>query len=222
MKAEAPCRLMLVEDDVGIGRLLERGLGGAGYEVEWVRDLASAVELARTKEHDLVVLDRMLPDGDGASLCAALRRIGRRAPICMLTARETLDDKLAGFDAGADDYITKPFEFDELLARLGVLRRWAAASGLDLRLEPKSRTIAVGTKRVQLTRREWPLLDHLLKNEARTFTRDELISEAWGDSGEVTANNVDVYVSYLRRKLRQIDAPLRIETVRGQGFRLVR
>ena len=160
--------LLLVEDDVGIGRMLERGLTGAGYSVDWVRDLAAAVSAAREHTHHLVVLDRMLPDGDGADFCAALRKFGHPAAVCMLTARETLDDKLKGFDAGADDYMTKPFEFDELLARLAVLGRRASLQKPELTIDEDNRTLVLGASREKLTKREWPLMEHLLAHEGQT------------------------------------------------------
>ena len=219
---ERALNLLLVEDDVGIGRMLERGLTAAGYSVDWVRDLAAAVGAARTHSHQLVVLDRMLPDGDGADFCAALRKFGHPAAVCMLTARETLDDKLQGFDAGADDYMTKPFEFDELLARLTVLGRRAAERKPDLTLDEASRSLVLGAAREKLTKREWPLIKLLMAREGQTVTRDALIADAWELAGDVTDNSVDVYVGYLRKKLAAIEAPVRIETVRGEGFRLVR
>ena len=219
---ERALNLLLVEDDVGIGRMLERGLTAAGYSVDWVRDLAAAVGAARTHSHQLVVLDRMLPDGDGADFCAALRKFGHPAAVCMLTARETLDDKLQGFDAGAYDYMTKPFEFDELLARLTVLGRRAAERKPDLTLDEASRSLVLGAAREKLTKREWPLIKLLMAREGQTVTRDALIADAWELAGDVTDNSVDVYVGYLRKKLAAIEAPVRIETVRGEGFRLVR
>ncbi len=214
--------LLLVEDDVGIGRMLERGLTAAGYSVDWVRDLAAAVTAARRHQHQLVVLDRMLPDGDGADFCAALRSFGHPAAVCMLTARETLDDKLKGFDAGADDYMTKPFEFDELLARLAVLGRRAATQKPDLTVDEDSRSLVLGAVREKLTKREWPLMKHLLAREGEIVSREALINEAWDLAGDVTDNSVDVYIGYLRKKLATIEAPVRIETVRGEGFKLVR
>lgn len=214
--------LLLVEDDVGIGRMLERGLSAAGYSVDWVRDLAAAVSAAREHRHQLVVLDRMLPDGDGADFCAALRKFGHPAAVCMLTARETLEDKLQGFDAGADDYMTKPFEFDELLARLNVLGRRAAEKKPDLTLDEEARALVLGPVREKLTKREWPLITHLLAHEGEIVSREALIGDAWDLTGDVTDNSVDVYIGYIRKKLAAIDAPVRIETVRGEGFRLVR
>lgn len=217
-----PCPLLLVEDDAGIGRMLERGLSAEGYVVDWCRDLASAIELARAGRHQVVVLDRKLPDGDGADFCAALRRFGHPAPVCMVTARETLEDKLRGFDAGADDYITKPFEFEELLARLGAMRRRASAQRPQFCVDAEARSLVCGTERVRLTRREWLLMQCFLENEGRLMSRADLIAEAWGTDDSVTENSAEVYVGYLRRKLGKIGDPLRIETVRGEGFRLVR
>ncbi len=219
---EKPLNLLLVEDDVGIGRMLERGLNAAGYKVDWVRDLAAAVSAARVHTHQLVVLDRMLPDGEGADFCAALRKFGHPAAVCMLTARETLEDKLKGFDAGADDYITKPFEFDELLARLTVLGRRASMQKPELTIDEDTRSLVLGSEREKLTKREWPLIKHLLTHEGETVTREDLIGDAWGLAGDVTDNSVDVYIGYLRKKLSNINAPVRIETVRGEGFKLVR
>lgn len=214
----AGATLLLVEDDTGIGRMLERGLGAEGYAVTWARDLRAAAEHARVAPPDLVVLDRMLPDGDGAAFCAALRRAGAVAPVLMLTARETLEDKLRGFDAGADDYLTKPFEFEELLARLAALRRRRPAAGAGIRLDPETRSLLAGPRRVRLTPREWPLMVFLAENPNRPISREELIASAWGAAGRVTENSVDVYVGYLRRKLGALRSAARIETVRGLGF----
>lgn len=215
-------RLLLVEDDTGIGRMLERGLGAEGYTVDWVRDIRRAIAATRAAAPDIVVLDRMLPDGDGATFCGALRRAGCAAPICMLTARDTLEDKLRGFDAGADDYLTKPFEFEELLARLAVLRRRATPIPPVVRLDDAARALVVGAHRVALTGREWPLMVYLMAHTDRPVSRAELIAQAWGLGGRVTENSVDVYVGYLRRKLADLDSGIRIETVRGIGFMLAK
>ncbi len=211
-------RLLLVEDDTGIGRMLERGLSAEGYAVVWARDLRGAAASAREAAPDLVVLDRMLPDGDGAAFCAALRRAGTMAPVLMLTARETLEDKLRGFDAGADDYLTKPFEFEELLARLSALRRRTTERVAALRLDPETRSVFAGPRRARLTPREWPLMAYLAARPNRPVSREELIASAWGKTGQVTENSVDVYIGYLRRKLAELDTGARIETVRGLGF----
>ena len=218
-------QILLVEDDVGIGRLLERGLTQEGYAVDWVRDLKTATERIRELDHDLLLLDRMLPDGDGADLCSAMRRMGNRMPVCMLTAREALDDKLRGFDAGADEYIAKPFEFDELIARLQVLLRWSSAvpePAPEMELLDEDRTLRWGETAVKFTQREWPLVTYLLQRVGEDISRAALIAEAWELEGEVTDNSVDVYVGYLRRKLSDAALPLRIETARGVGFRMER
>ena len=213
--------LLLVEDDVAIGRMLERGLGAEGYAVDWARDLRTAIEKFRSCAPQVVVLDRMLPDGDGADLCSAIRKSGSAVPICMLTARETLEDKLDGFEAGADDYLVKPFEFDELIVRLAVLRRRAEGMGFQpaaLRDEAR-RAIRMGAASAEFTRREWPLISFLLDHKGEPLSRERLLAEVWDE--EVSANAVDVYVGYLRRKIAAAGLPIRIETVRGVGFCLV-
>jgi DNA-binding response OmpR family regulator len=222
MSGTLRCRLLLVEDDTGIGRLLERGLTAEGYEVVWVRTLSEATEAARRGEHDILLLDRMLPDGDGAAFATAYRRLGHRTMICMLTARDALEDKLRGFDAGADDYVTKPFEFEELLARLAALRRRAAPERPLPLADEASRSLVFGTARVRLTPREWRIMRHLLANADRPVTREELIDAGWGGDRAVTLNSVDVYIGYLRRKLARLGSEARIETVRGFGFALMR
>ncbi|MGF1553428.1 MAG: response regulator transcription factor [Paracoccaceae bacterium] len=216
--ARPDCTVLLVEDDTGIGRMLERGLAAEGYAVVWARDLKGATEAARRAPPDLVVLDRMLPDGDGADLCRALRRFGARAPVLMLTARETLDDKLEGFDAGADDYVTKPFELDELLARLAALARRRPDAPFEPVLDEADRALVAGGVRVRFTAREWPLLALLFAHEGETVSRAALLEAGWGAGSGVSANAVDVYVGYLRRKLDAVGPGLRIETVRGTGF----
>ncbi|MEM7190254.1 MAG: response regulator transcription factor [Pseudomonadota bacterium] len=224
MSAAAETKLLIVEDDVGIGRMLERGLGAHGFAVDWARDLRTATDAIRANAPDLIILDRMLPDGDGAALCSAIRKSGSQVPICMLTARETLDDKLRGFDAGADDYVVKPFEFDELLARLHVMLRrvQAAAAPAEPRLDDARRILEVENVSIDFTRREWPLLKYLLEHEGTDLSRETLIEHVWGTQDDVTLNSVDVYVGYLRKKLSTAAVRIRIETVRGVGFRLIR
>lgn len=222
MSGSAPVRVLLVEDDTGIGRMLERGLQSEGYAVDWARDLKGAIDAARSSTHDLVLLDRTLPDGDGAEFCRALRRFGSNAPICMLTAREALEDKLEGFDAGADDYVTKPFELEELLARLVALRRRIGSTTHSPVLSPERRTLLFGPQKLVFTAREWPIFTLLFEHEGEIVSRERLIAEAWHSEGEVTLNSVDVYVGYIRRKLSGAGIPLRIETARGVGFVLKR
>ncbi|MBY8975665.1 response regulator transcription factor [Rhodobacteraceae bacterium NNCM2] len=213
--------VLLVEDDTGIGRMLERGLTTQGFCVDWVRDLHTAIERVREGDHQIVVLDRMLPDGDGSAFCSALRKFGSTIPVCMLTARDSLDDKLSGFHAGADDYLTKPFEFDELLVRLQALLRRAKPPAPEAFLDPASRTFRCGKSRIRFTKREYPLFNYLLDNRGEGVSRTEILSNAWGVDGEVTENSVDVYVGYLRRKLTDAGLDFRIETLRGLGFMLI-
>ncbi len=214
-------KLLLVEDDIGVARMLERGLGQAGYAVDWARTLQEAVAQVRMMHHDLVVLDRMLPDGDGADLCAALRKFGHPARVCMLTARDALEDKLRGFDAGADDYLVKPFEFDELLARLTVLGRREPAARPTLRVDAEARTLALGAREVKLTKREFALIEPLLAHRGAAVRREDLLAVAWGGEDAASGNAVDVYIGYLRKKLAELGDEVRIETVRGEGFRLI-
>lgn len=213
-------RVLLVEDDVGVARMLERGLAQAGYAVDWARTLQDAVSRAGQLSHELVVLDRMLPDGDGADLCSALRKFGHPARVCMLTARDALEDKLRGFDAGADDYLVKPFEFDELLARLHALGRRGPAERPELRCVAADRTLVLGHRKVKLTKREWALIQPLMDHRGQTVRREDLLAAAWGGEDAVSTNAVDVYVGYLRRKLAELDGDVRIDTIRGEGFRL--
>ncbi len=213
--------LLLVEDDTGIGRMLERGLTAEGFCVDWVRDLRTAIEKVRDGNHQIVVLDRMLPDGDGSAFCSALRKFGSSIPVCMLTARDSLDDKLSGFDAGADDYLTKPFEFDELMARLRALLRRATPPSPEVHIDPSARLFRLGQSQIRFTKREFPLFQYLLERRGEGVSRQEILENAWGVGGEVTENSVDVYIGYLRRKLNESGCDVRIETLRGIGFMLV-
>ena len=214
-------RLLLVEDDTAIGRMLERGLGAEGFAVDWRRNLLEAVAAARADKPALIVLDRMLPDGDGADLCRALRAAGIAAPLLMLTARDALGDKLEGFAAGADDYLTKPFEFDELLARLKALARRVDQPSGGLVLQPEERAVLWSGRRASFSSTEWSLFTALAERPGETISREELIARVWGAGDAVSSNNLDVYIGYIRRKLAAIEAEARIETARGKGFRII-
>lgn len=217
--------ILLVEDDPGIGRFVSRGLAAEGFEVEWLRVGKPAAARLRTEVFEAAVLDLGLPDIDGVDLCRGLRHDGVQTPILMLTARDGLDDKLTGFSAGADDYLSKPFAFEELLARLNVLvRRGAGRASVTevgrLRLDPHARTAAVGDQALGLPPREFDVLACLARTPGEAVTRREILDRAWGDTAEVTDNTVDVYVGYLRRRLAAQPGAPAIETVRGVGFRL--
>ncbi len=218
-------RLLLVEDDNGIGQVLVRGLTAAGHTVEWLfhgRDTAPC--LARTP-YDALILDLMLPDMDGMEVCGQVRQMECQVPIMILSARDQLDQRVKGLDAGADDYLTKPFAFEELLARLRALQRRARTDSRparlvagDLSLDPASHTVWRGGRTIELTPREFYLLEYLLENAGKVLSRASILAKVWGIHAEVNDNTVDVYVSYLRKKLDLSD---RLVTVRGIGFKLL-
>jgi len=220
--------VLLVEDDPGIARFMTRGLAAEGWTIDWrpsVRAARAALETPRA--YAAAVLDLGLPDGDGLDLCRAMRANGSDLPVLMLTARGALDDRLDGFRAGADDYLPKPFAFEELVARLGVLiargealRRRTAGCG-TLALDLVARTATIAGVPVALSVREFAVLACLARSAGAIVERTMLLDEAWGEQADVSANNIDVYVGYVRRALASFPAAPRIETVRGRGFRLV-
>ena len=217
--------ILLVEDDPGIGRFVSRGLQAEGYNVEWMRSGRRVAASLASGAYAAAILDLGLPDMDGADLCQDLRANGIDTPICMLTARATLDDKLLGFRCGADDYVPKPFAFEELLARLGVLIRRSERTGLlnvgSLSLDSRARTAAIGGQSLMLRPREFDVLLLLARKVGQIVTRDALLDAVWSDA-DVTENAVDVYIGYVRRRLSgHADAPA-LETVRGVGYRLQR
>ncbi|WP_375287265.1 response regulator transcription factor [Sphingomonas sp.] len=217
--------VLLIEDDAGIGRFVTRGLTARGYRVAWERDGSRAAALLAGDAFAAVLLDLGLPDGDGLDLARALRREGNGVPLLMLTARGALQDRLDGFDAGADDYLPKPFAFDELLARLAALirRTRAAVSATPrfgtLTLDPTRHVALVGERAISLSRREYALLAELVAHGGAIVDRARLASAIWG-AEPVSDNALDVYVGYVRRRLaEQPGAPVLV-TVRGAGFRL--
>lgn len=219
-------RLLVVEDDAALGRILVRGLSEDGYAVDLETTAAGARHVVDTNEYDLIVLDLGLPDGDGVTLCRRLRDTRVRVPVLMLTARDGLDDKVAGLDAGADDYLTKPFDYLELAARVrALLRRPAEASGPILeagriRLDPASHTVWHGAIVVPLTAREFSLLEYLMRRPGDVLTRSELLDHVWDANYSGLSNVVDVHIANLRRKLAVPGADAPIETIRGVGYRL--
>ncbi|OWQ84411.1 DNA-binding response regulator [Roseateles aquatilis] len=219
-------RILLVDDDRKAARLLARGLQEEGFVVDTAASVAEADEASFVSTHDLVVLDWMLPDGEGLALCRTLRARGQQVPILMLTARDALSDRVAGLNAGADDYLTKPFEFEELLARVRALLRRSdmtrppvlAVSGLTL--DPATQRVERDGRAIELTPREFAVLQALMRQPGVVISRQRLAEQIWHDELPGIDNLIDAYMSKLRRK---IDAPGRaplIETVRGSGFRL--
>jgi two-component system, OmpR family, response regulator MprA len=214
--------VLLVDDDAPILRMLERTLVAEGYAVAAVADGGAALAQVERSLPDVIVLDVAMPGMDGLAVTRRLRGKGLAVPILLLTARDALAERVAGLDAGADDYLVKPFEVDELTARVRALLRRNQPQGdqlafADLTLDIGSGTARRGGRDLELTRREAQLLELLLRNARTVVTRELALDEVWGGDGEAAANVVDRYVAYLRRKL---GAPALIHTVRGVGFRL--
>jgi two-component system response regulator MprA len=221
----AEAALLLVDDDAPIRRMLERTLTAEGYDVVAAADGGAALAAVERNVPDAIVLDVSMPGMDGLAVTRRLRAKGLRVPILLLTARDAVHERVAGLDAGADDYLVKPFDVDELSARVrAMLRRNAPAAVeqlafADLTLEVETGTAHRAGQDLLLTRREAELLALLLRNARGVVTRELALEEVWGGEGEVTMNAVDRYVAYLRRKLGE---PPLIHTVRGIGFRLDR
>jgi len=216
-------RVLVVEDDIDIAEVLRRSLGMEGYEVRVAADGEAALDEAGVFEPDAVVLDLGLPKLDGVEVCRRLRADGD-VPILMLTARDAVDSRVDGLDSGADDYLVKPFERTELLARLRALLRRRPPRGSaslvvgDLRLNPDTREVVRGDRTIELTGREFELLEHLMRNERLVVSRDKLLEEVWEYHPFSETNTVDVFVSNLRRKLEAGGEPRVLHTVRGTGY----
>lgn len=216
--------ILVVEDDRRMGALLDRGLRGEGHCVFLAIDGKQGLEFAAARSYDVIVLDRLLPQVDGLEVARRLRQSGNRTPILMLTSKDAPRDAIEGLDAGADDYLKKPFVFDELLARLravsrrGPIARTAWLKTADLTLDPASRQVRRAGEAVPLTPREYQILELLLRRAGRVVSRDALIETVWGVGGDAGTNTVDVFVSSLRRKLETPNPVRLIHTVRGAGF----
>lgn len=213
-------RVLIAEDEPRIAAFLEKGLRAAGYTTRTVATGPEAVAAARDDEVDLLLLDLGLPGIDGLAVLAQLRRRGERMPVIVLTARDGIADRVSGLDLGADDYLGKPFAFDELLARVRArLRQAPAAEVTVLRsggvvLDLVARTVEVDDRSVELTAREFLLAETFLRNRGQVLSREQLLSRVWGYDHDPGSNVVDVYVGYLRRKI----APGFVRTVRGAGY----
>ncbi|MGD9697048.1 MAG: response regulator transcription factor [Thermoleophilia bacterium] len=218
-------RLLVVEDDPQVRAMLTRALGYEGFEVVGVPDAAGAMREMRDESADLVLLDLLLPDIDGVEVCRRLRRHGDLTPILMLTARDTVSDRVDGLEAGADDYLVKPFSTAELVARVRALLRRAREPAPpdvrrfgDLLLDAGAHEVSRAGVPLHLTRREFDLLALFLDNPGRVMARERLLTDAWGFQSAVETNSVDVYVGYLRRKLEEGGRSRVIHTVRGVGY----
>ena len=219
-------RLLVVEDEIKMAGLLVRGLREDGHAVDVARTGDDALWMGQAVEYDAVVLDLMLPGIDGVSVCRAWRENGVWTPVLMLTARDGVEDRVAGLDAGADDYLPKPFSFAELnarlraLARRGVSERPAVVEVGDLRLDPATRQVWRGSVEIQLSTKEFALLDTLMRRAGLVLSRLQLLEHAWDYAYENRSNVVDVYIRYLREKVDRPFGRESIETVRGAGYRL--
>jgi DNA-binding response OmpR family regulator len=217
-------RLLLIEDDKSFGEFVRQGLREAGHEVDWETDGQDGLREALAGHHDLLILDVMLPGMNGLEVLAELRRSEVRTPVLLLTALDGVDDRVRGLDKGADDYLTKPFAFSELLARIRALSRRPPLDlepvlrvG-DIELDIVRHEVRRGERRIELSRREFSLLEFFMRNAGQLLTRSQLAERVWGFDFFHDSNVVEVYVGYLRRKLDGPGSHTRIRTVRGMGY----
>jgi two-component system copper resistance phosphate regulon response regulator CusR len=224
MRESQAMRLLLVEDDEGIIRFLEKGLREAKYAVDVARDGDDALYKTSLNDYDVVILDIMIPGRDGLEVCRELRNRGSKVPVIMLTARDDVRDRVLGLDVGADDYLTKPFQVSELLARLrALMRRGPALKSTvieigDLRIDTSAQTVSRAGRSLALTAREYALIEYLARNADRVVSRSELIEHVWNERYDSYSNVIDVHINHLRQKIdRESDQPL-IHTRRGAGY----
>jgi two-component system response regulator MprA len=221
-------RILVVDDDRAVRESLRRSLAFNGYQVDLATDGQAALTAVTTTRPDALVLDVMMPRLDGLEVCRRLRSTGDDLPILVLTARDAVSDRVAGLDAGADDYLPKPFALEELLARLRALLRRRTEpenapaapplSFADLSLDPDTRDVRRGEREISLTRTEFALLELLLANPRRVLTRSRILEDVWGYDFPTTGNALEVYIGYLRRKTESENEPRLIHTVRGVGY----
>lgn len=221
-------RILIIEDEHKIANAIKKGLEQEKYAVDAVYDGAEGLSFALTESYDLIILDRMLPGvSDGVAICKHLREKGKHLPIIMLTARDQIQERVEGLDAGADDYLIKPFAFEELLARVkALLRRPQDSLGTELKVEDLTLNtltfeVARAGQPIQLSSKEYALLEYLMRNPNITLTKDTIISHVWDYDADILYNTVEVYIGYLRQK---IDKPFKsdplIHTIRGFGYKL--
>jgi len=220
-------RILVVEDERKVASFIRQGLQEEGHAVEIAADGAAALELLEeAPAYDLVILDLMLPKRDGFEVLKTLRQQRSQTPVLVLTARDSVSDKVRGLDLGADDYLTKPFAFDEFLARVRALLRRGAGQRApvfkldDLSLDPATRQVTRGIRRIVLTAREYALLEYFLRNVGRVLTRPMIAQHVWGLDFDTESNIIDVYVGYLRRKIDGEGERRLLHTVRGAGYTL--
>ncbi len=219
-------QILIAEDEISLAKALKRILEQKGYYVDLVHDGASALDYAQGMVYQLVILDVMLPELDGFSVVHEMRKTGIHTPVLMLTARTATSDKVTGLNFGADDYMTKPFDTEELLARVGALTRRTGEVIVDqmtyedLTLDLQSAVLSCGSETVQLSRKEFEVLKTFLYQPSMTISTDTLIINAWGIESEATDNNVEVYISFIRKKLKYLNSRVGIKKLQKIGYRL--
>lgn len=219
-------RILCVEDDHEFASILQRALTQELHSVEVVHDGESAKHAALVEDYEMILLDLLLPKLDGISVCHALRKAGKLTPVIMLTARDRVDDRILGLDAGADDYLIKPFAMAELLARIRSLKRRVDCRTSevmrvgDMSLDPRTNYVEIGGKAVQLTAKEFSLLWFFMRHPGQVLTKTQILESVWDANYDGLGNVVEVYVNYLRNKIEDGVRPRRIETVRGRGYML--
>lgn len=217
-------RLLLVEDEPAAAQMLAKGLREHGYAVDLAADGEEGLEKIHTNQYDLVILDVILPRKDGFAVCRELRSIGSSLPVFMLTARDEVEDRIAGLNLGADDYLTKPYEYREVLARVNALLRRGPMPYIevieigDLRLELKSRTVVRGGRLIELTAKEYAILEYLARRQGQVVSREDLSEHAWDEHYDVFSNVIEVYMLRLRKKIDAGHSVKLIRTRRGEGY----
>ena len=218
-------RVLLIEDEPGVARFIKKGLEQERFAVDLATDGETGLQLALEESYDLMVVDVMLPNRDGMSVCRAVRQKRIHTPVLLLTAKDTVQDKVAGLDSGADDYLTKPFSFEELLARIRALMRRRHADVIELRLgalriDPITHRAWVGDAELHLRPKEYAVLEFLVRNGGNVATRTRILENVWGYDFDPITNTLDVHVASLRSRLKEAAAPIRIRAVRGVGYQL--
>jgi len=217
-------KILVVEDEKRVAQFIQKGLKEEGHAVDCAYDGEEGGFLAEVNEYDLVILDLMLPKKNGVAVCREIRERGVATPVLMLTALDSVEDKVRGLDAGADDYLTKPFAFEELLARVRALLRRSSESKApvlkiaDLELDPMSRRVTRSEQAIRLTTKEYALLEYMMRNPDRVLTRTRIGEHVWDMNFDPESNVIDVYVSHLRNKVDKGFEPPLIHTLRGQGY----
>lgn len=221
-------RILIVEDEKKMANFIERGLKEEGYAVDTASDGELGWEYASTNDYDVIILDWMLPKMNGLALCSKIRQAGYRTPVLMLTARDDVEDKIKGLDQGADDYLTKPFAFDELLARIRALLRRprelqeeAILKSGNLTVDLIGRRVTAGNEEISLSQKEFALLEFLMRRKGEVASRAQIAEHVWDLHFDPMSNTIDVYINFLRKKIDGGRQKSRIETVRGAGYRLL-